>query len=421
MKNQTRLLSRRKDANYLSAYRRHASGCTETNDLNCTCPLWVQGRLAGKYVRESLNTRSYPMAQQQIQDMLNPPGPGGPGGPRPVGIASGAVTLEAAETAFLKYKADKSAGTLKEYSYTVKHFRRFAEAHGVTDVRAVTPPLIQRYFQEHGSAWAQRTKISRATYLRIWCKFWKEMDWITVSPADKKLFSFSRPTVHAREPFSIDDIKKIMAAVELVPEHLRQGRGDWRGEAMPHNRDRTRALVLLLLYSGMRISDAAFLERASISGEGILDYVVTKTRRQIGLPIQLHPDAIAALAKLPGKGDFFFLPAGDYRAALDARHKGQQFARKLPAGFFNSSVNTAAALIERVLELAGLPGRCHRFRDTFAVNMLVGGTDIYTVSLALGHSDVKITSKHYLNLVPGYRERMSQSTRVLNYQLPKAG
>jgi integrase len=418
---QTRL-TRRKDANYLSAYRRHADGCTETNDLNCSCPLWVQGRLAGKYVRESLNTRSYPMAQQQIKDKLNPPGPGGPGGgPRPVEITSGAVTLEAAEAAFLKYKADKSASTIKEYSYTVKHFRRFAEAHGVTDVRAVAPPLIQQYFLEYGNAWGQRTKITRATYLRIWCKFWCEMDWITVSPADKKLFSFARPTVHAREPFSIDEIKKIMEAVELVPESLHQGRGDWRGETMPHNRDRTRALVLLLLYSGMRISDAAFLERASISRAGILDYVVIKTRRQIGLPIQLHADAIAALAKLPGTGDFFFLPPGEYRAALDARHKGQRFEAKLPAGFMRQSVATTAALIERVLELAGLPGRCHRFRDTFAVNMLVGGADIYTVSQALGHADVKITSRHYLNLIPGYRERMSQSTRVLNYQLPKAG
>jgi integrase len=52
--------------------------------------------------------------------------------------------------------------------------------------------------------------------------------------------------------------------------------------------------------------------------------------------------------------------------------------------------------------------------------MLVGGTDIFTVSQALGHSDVKITQKHYMKLVPGYRERMSKATRVLAYRFPIA-
>jgi hypothetical protein len=33
----------------------------------------------------------------------------------------------------------------------------------------------------------------------------------------------------------------------------------------------------------------------------------------------------------------------------------------------------------------------------------------------LGHSDVRITQKHYLNLIPGYIERMAQATRKLNY------
>jgi integrase len=56
--------------------------------------------------------------------------------------------------------------------------------------------------------------------------------------------------------------------------------------------------------------------------------------------------------------------------------------------------------------------------------MLVGdgttGADIFTVSQMLGHSDVKITQEHYLKLIPGYRERRSDLTRVLSYQFPAA-
>jgi hypothetical protein len=32
-----------------------------------------------------------------------------------------------------------------------------------------------------------------------------------------------------------------------------------------------------------------------------------------------------------------------------------------------------------------------------------------------------MTQEHYLKLVPGYRERMSQSTKVLAYPFPLAG
>ena len=80
-----------------------------------------------------------------------------------------------------------------------------------------------------------------------------------------------------------------------------------------------------------------------------------------------------------------------------------------------------SGLVRRVLKLAGVTGTCHSFRDTFAVSLLTQGVDVYCVSKALGHSDVRVTDKHYLKLVPGYRERMSQCTRALNYQFPQAG
>jgi site-specific recombinase XerD len=68
-----------------------------------------------------------------------------------------------------------------------------------------------------------------------------------------------------------------------------------------------------------------------------------------------------------------------------------------------------------VLALAGVKGSCHVFRDTFAINLLHRGVDIFTVSQLLGHSDVKMTQAHYLNFIPGYVERMSEATRKLDY------
>jgi integrase len=394
----------RKKRDHLTPYRRHAPACT-AKDLACDCPLWVQGRIAGKYIRESLSTRSLGMAELKIREMLNPHSPDGGGVAQ--AITTGVMSIAEAEAKFLKAKSGKAPNTVKLYTTAVGHFRRFAEAHGVVELRAVEPYLFEQYFSEYGREWEQRTKIGRLTHLRVFFNYAKEMDWIVKSPAAKKALTFSKPSGHAREAFSHADLAKVIQAIGLMPEA---------------DRDRTRALILLMVYSGMRISDATFAQRASISADRILDFVVIKTRKRIGLPIELNLAAVEALRQLPGSGAFFFQPEGDYRKALAVLNAGGNFSEELGAGRYLTAIRETTALVVKALALAGLPGACHRFRDTFAINMLVasGGENLFVVSKMLGHSDVKITANHYLNLVPGYRERMSQSTRILDYHLPLA-
>jgi integrase/recombinase XerD len=56
-------------------------------------------------------------------------------------------------------------------------------------------------------------------------------------------------------------------------------------------------------------------------------------------------------------------------------------------------------------------GHAHRFRDTFAVELLIAGVPLDRVSVLLGHSSIRITERHY---APWTRSRQQQIEADLN-------
>lgn len=57
-------------------------------------------------------------------------------------------------------------------------------------------------------------------------------------------------------------------------------------------------------------------------------------------------------------------------------------------------------------------GHAHRFRDTFAISLLLKGVDLASVSILLGHSSIKVTERHYSPWVKARQERLEADVRL---------
>jgi integrase/recombinase XerD len=176
-------------------------------------------------------------------------------------------------------------------------------------------------------------------------------------------------------PFTTEEMVRILAVVDQYAEEM--------PSTGKENARRIRALVLLLRYSGMRIGDAVGLSAERIKCSRLFLYT-----QKTGVPINaVLPDVVMkALESTPRVTEKYFFWSG--------------------VGKLDSIVRSWQTRLRRLFGLAKVSGgHAHRFRETFAVDLLLAGVPIERVSVLLGHQSVRITEKHY---APWVRSRQEQ-------------
>jgi len=216
--------------------------------------------------------------------------------------------------------------------------------------------------------------------LRTFFRFAQANGWITENAAAK----LERQTVRRPQvlPYTRDEMVSILAACNRYTDNY--------GRTGQENARRLRALVLLLRYSGLRISDAVGLERERIAGGKLLLYTA-KTGTLVSCP--LHNVVTEALDAVLGTNEKYFFWSGESK--------------------LKSAVSVWQEALARLFRLAKVrAGHAHRFRHTFAVELLLAGVPMERVSMLLGHSSTRITEKHYAAWVRARQEQLEADVRA---------
>jgi integrase/recombinase XerD len=339
----------------LTIYRRHLKRCEHRAEgrayRRCHCPIWVDGFIGKQEIRESLQLRDWQKAQDKVREweaegeITAEPEP---------------VTIAAACQEFLKDARARGlqAPTVYHYEQLCRQVQEFAARQGLRYVTELDLEQLRQFRTE----WTERNLAARnkLTRLRTFLRFCFDGRWI----AENAALRLKSPKVKESPtlPFSRDEMVQVLAACQDYPNKI--------------NSVRLRALVLLLGYSGLRIHDAVTLSRERIQQDKLFLYT-TKTGAAVWCPL---PSIVIEALNVIARANSYFFWNGESKP--------------------KSAIGYWQRLLQGLSQLAGVPDvHPHRFRDTFAVELLLSGVPIERVSVLHGHSSIRVTEKRTVDQI----------------------
>lgn len=332
----------------LTLHRRHKKTCPHTDryiklDAH-RCPMWIEGMVDGVYRRKSLKISSWEKAEQIRREMEEGKG------------VKHIPISEAIEIFLAEQKARAlTESTLRKLRTLTSALADFCEAKNIINISQLNIDQVRQFrVSWKDSPISALKKLERT---RSFFKFCVESGWLKDNPTKplKSPIVTDPPTL----PFTDAEVEKI----------IKHATGKWR------------TLVLLLVNSGLRISDAMKLTPAEIN-DGRLFLYMQKTRVPVCVP--LPEFLLHELRQLPLEGGYYFW-------------------KREPGSKLETATGNARRAFRKVCKEAKVPnGHPHRLRDTFAVHLLQAGVSLQDVSILLGHTSIKVTEKHY---APWVKER----------------
>jgi integrase len=349
-------------------YRRHLQKCSHKDDRNynrCDCPVYI-----------SHNRKRWSAATDDWQTALKQ-----------------AAKLDAADSAPTRITVDDAVT-----AYLIKRSGKRQ------DVAAA--PYKDRYMllkgskrQQSLSRWAAEKKFVRldsitAAALDAWRGTWvfRENSFAMKihSAAMKAFFTWAVKFDHlAKSPFDKLDPVTVeeVPTLPLTPEEV-SALLSTVVVCRERDRETMTTIMLLMRWSGLSIGDASCLRRDALGKDNRLRTYRKKTGEYVHV---LLPTFVAVmLREQPGYGDFFF-----WDATRRKRH---------------SQVSWVEKRLTRMYDKANIfPRGGQRFRDTFAVEFLIGEGTVENLAMLLGHNTTETTQRHYMPWIKSRQKKLDEA------------
>lgn len=292
---------------------------------------------------------------------------------------------EAVENFLAARRAERlSVNTLGVYRNALNRFTRFIGEK--TNVKKISPVDIRNFLSEQDDV-SDRTLLHYHTALSslwTWLVNEKEVD-------DHIVRRVAAPKPEDREvlPLTYDQIVKLLLATDRSKPYKRKR--ERMVDQATQNAARDRAIIFLLLDTGLRVSEMCSLKMRDLQENGVTVMGKGKKERWVPYSETTYETLLNHLEPLNRKPDDFVFPI----------HRG-----------------AVQDLFERLSARTGIPNvHAHRFRHTFAINYIRNGGDPYTLQKILGHTTLEMV-KRYLAISRTDIDRAHQKySPVTNFNL----
>jgi len=264
--------------------------------------------------------------------------------------------------------------TIQVYRYGVKKLNDYLKN---PEIESINKEDIQKFIVHL----REETNLSESSLVNVRRAISVLFDWaekeLNISRPDNGI-SYPKAPIKNVEPFSSDEIRRLISACNYSQPSNTKDRNSFRMKRPTANRDKT--IILVLLDTGLRVSELARLQLKDINLETGEIHIQPYGS---GLKSKSRSVYIGKLSKstlwrfLSGK----YLQPEDY---IFTTLQG-----------FPMNRTSIRQLLERIGNRAEvLNVYPHRFRHTFAIQYLRNGGDVFTLQRLLGHSSLEIVRRY---------------------------
>lgn len=265
-----------------------------------------------------------------------------------------------------------SPNTIADYTNTFRKFTAFT--HGDMNVREIDTQVIEGFL-------AAQKGLKKKTVLNYHTGLSALWQWATDRQiVDRNIVRMITPPkaeLTEIQPFSEDDVKLILASISKTKPYFSVGRREVTNTL--HFADRSRAMILLFLDTGIRVSEFCDLKVKDVDLRNKNILVFGKGSKERTIPISARTGQAIWRYFSTKPDQAIFMPAfsTDNGLRLDRANVLKQCIR----------IGNRAGVHD-----------CHphRFRHTFSIQYLRNGGDIYTLQKILGHSTLDMVKRYLM-------------------------